>query len=232
VTVAYRYLKKQYKFPEIASRAAAAAAEAAARLQRHQQLLLQRYTAFKADFPQQRGQMDSLIQQIQECFKLLNEQPQQQQQQQQQVPQSPQPLPQQPEEQLGEQAAAEQQQRDVEPAALPPPPAAAAAAGEAAMDEQWEDVPAAAAAGGGGDTDIDDGVTLADDDIDELIGDYHTGGNRYHNTGQPRLAFHCSFKAFMSLAACDTTRQGPKLLQPHCCNCFIRVEFPNRPFGV
>jgi hypothetical protein len=47
------------------------------------------------------------------------------------------------------------------------------------VDDQWEDVPAAAAAaGGGGDTDVDDGVTLADDEMDELIGDYHTGGNR------------------------------------------------------
>lgn len=180
MTAAYRYLKKQYKFPEIASRAAAAAAEAAARMQRHQQLLLQRYNTFKTEFPQQRGQIDSLVQQIQECFQLLSEQPQQQQQQQSVSP-SPQPpagTQEQDELQNGlppPQLQQQQQPGQVNKAVANPAPSVAAEAAEA--DEQWEDVPGAAATAAEAPGGTDDGS--GDDlDMDELIGDYHTGGNR------------------------------------------------------
>eukprot|EP00879_Flechtneria_rotunda_P018706 GHRR01019630.1.p1 GENE.GHRR01019630.1~~GHRR01019630.1.p1 ORF type:complete len:342 (+),score=165.86 GHRR01019630.1:800-1825(+) len=91
VTVAYRYLKKQYKFPDISSRAAAAAAAEAARQQRHQQMLLQRYQMFCHDFSKQRQQLELLLKQLQECFDLL-EQPVNQQPQQQQREQSKQPF--------------------------------------------------------------------------------------------------------------------------------------------
>lgn len=165
--MAYRYLKKQYKFPEIASRAAAAAAEAAARLQRHQQLLLQRYDAFKADFPQQRRQVDSLIRQLQECFELLNEQPQQQESAGRQPTPEAQhrPAQLQPAEETGHQPEQQQGQEGTQAAEGSP----AAASGD---EEQWEDVPAA----GGADVDAADAadVDAAYDglDIDELFGEY------------------------------------------------------------
>ncbi|WIA35511.1 hypothetical protein OEZ86_003938 [Tetradesmus obliquus] len=73
VTAAYKYLKKQYKFPEISSRAAAAAAAEAEQQRRHQQLLLGRYEQLSQEWPQQRQQLDSLLHQMRECFELLQQ---------------------------------------------------------------------------------------------------------------------------------------------------------------
>ena len=152
VTVAYRFLNKQFKFPQIASRAAAAAAEAAARLQRHQQLLLQRYTAFQADFPQQRVEIDSLIAQMQECMQLLNQQPVQTQLEApsaspaaQAAASSPQAAGQQQQMQDTQPAQGEsnmsQQQQQAQAAQD-----AAAATAPGVEEQEWEDVPAAPAA--------------------------------------------------------------------------------------
>lgn len=182
VTVAYRYLKKQYKFPEMATRAAAAAAAAAARLQWHQQLLLQRYDAFKSDFPQQRAHIDSLVQQMQECVQLLSEQPREQ---------PPAPAPASALQEHAAAADAQQQQQSVQSAAASPGPqqqgqqqqqqqndkegqgtgvdagAAAAEEEEESPDEQWEDVPA-------GGTSAPEGAAamLVWDMDDDLVGDY------------------------------------------------------------
>lgn len=73
VTLAYKYLKKHYNFPDLASRAAAAAAEEAARQQRRQHTLQQRYKMFSQEFPQQQQQFQSLLHQMQECFDLLQQ---------------------------------------------------------------------------------------------------------------------------------------------------------------
>jgi hypothetical protein len=174
VTAAYRYLKKQYKFPDIASRAAAAAAEAAARLQRHQALLQQRYDVFRVEFPQQRRQIDSLIEQIQGCFQLLEEQPQQQQQQQQQQQDLQTPAEPPPQQQQDFRERQPQQQEAQERRPAPQEPAATATA----ADEQWEDVPPPDAAAACGDVaDEGEGVgAFGDYDMEELVGDYHTGG--------------------------------------------------------
>ncbi|WIA15304.1 hypothetical protein OEZ85_001971 [Tetradesmus obliquus] len=169
VTAAYKYLKKQYKFPEISSRAAAAAAAEAEQQRRHQQLLLGRYEQLSQEWPQQRQQLDSLLHQMRECFELL----------QQPVPQHP----------LQEQDAAadaadevqQQQQQDLhnavaqgaegpasdaattntEPVAAEVQ-AAVIAQGTADEDQEWEDVGAQQP----------QAASDADFDMDELVGDF------------------------------------------------------------
>jgi hypothetical protein len=168
VTAAYKYLKKQYKFPEISSRAAAAAAAEAERQRRHQQLLLSRYKQLNQQWPQQRQQLEGLLHQLRECFKLLQ-----------------QPVPQQPLQDHDPPAcAADQVQQvhhqldDAASEALGSDSQATAAAGAAALlavvgmqgasdeDQEWEDVAVQQqqqqqqAAGD------------ADFDMDELVGDF------------------------------------------------------------
>jgi hypothetical protein len=167
VTAAYKYLKKQYKFPEISSRAAAAAAAEAERQRRHQQLLLSRYAQLNQEWPQQRQQLDGLLHQMQECFELLQ-----------------QPVPQQPLQELEAAACVDgvqqgQLQADAAPHESPGSGSQAAEAqtavaasasvtagiqGTVDEDQEWEDVAdqqqQQQAAGG------------VDFDMDELVGDF------------------------------------------------------------
>jgi hypothetical protein len=175
VTAAYKYLKKQYNFPEISSRAAAAAAAEAERQRRHQQLLLTRYEQLSQEWPQQRQQLDSLLHQMRECFELL----------QQPVPQQPlqehdaaaSEVQQQQQQYGGLQDAVAQEAESPMPQAANTQPAAAAAAeslvvvgvqSPADEDHEWEDVAPQQQQQQLG----RQGAADADFDMDELVGDF------------------------------------------------------------
>ncbi|KAF8060617.1 RPL32A [Scenedesmus sp. PABB004] len=149
VTVAYRYLKRQYSFPEISSRRAAAAAAEAARRARHQASLAQRYAAFAADWPQQRAALASLLRQMRECFELLAQPVEAAAAGEQEEAPAPQPLPRaqasasdaagaggaaaDADEQEWEDVGPKQEQQQQQPAAAAPGPAPAPADGPAAV---------------------------------------------------------------------------------------------------
>jgi hypothetical protein len=172
VTAAYKYLKKQYKFPEISSRAAAAAAAEAERQRRHQQLLLSRYEQLNQQWPQQQQQLDGLLHQMRECFELL----------QQPVPEQPlqeldMPAGAADEEQVHQQmhqqrievaqeglrSASQSTNAQTATAAAVPLPAAAGVQGAPDDDQEWEDVAGQQQQQAAGDADFD---------MDELVGDF------------------------------------------------------------
>jgi hypothetical protein len=172
VTAAYKYLKKQYKFPEISSRAAAAAAAEAERQRRHQQLLLSRYEQLNQQWPEQQQQLDGLLHQMRECFELL----------QQPVPEQPlqeldMPAAAADEEQMHQQmhqqlvevaqeglgSASQSTNAQTATAAAVPLPAATGVQGAADDDQEWEDVAVQQPQQAAGDADFD---------MDELVGDF------------------------------------------------------------